>query len=53
MKLLKEFIHSMFYILTNPRKIVLYTGVTNNLHIRFPKHSKKNDSKCNFKRKRN
>lgn len=29
------------YILTNKRKTVLYTGVTNNLHIRLYQHSTK------------
>lgn len=28
------------YILTNQRKTVLYTGVTNNLHIRLEQHLK-------------
>ena len=41
-------LHYFVYILTNPNKTVLYTGVTNDLEIRLAQHYQNRGNKSNF-----
>ncbi|MFC5271588.1 GIY-YIG nuclease family protein [Adhaeribacter terreus] len=41
-------LHFFVYILTNPNKTVLYTGVTNDLEIRLAQHYQNRGDKSSF-----